>query len=177
MATISERLDVMECSSIKTLFQDMLKIINSHESRIQQLEKQNKVVFSDPKPRNSESKSNTEEVTPEMDDNEIKLYEKIREWRLCKCRKEGFPAFCIFSNKVLVRIVKSKAKNKEDLSAIRGFGKVKLEKYGDDILNLLIQDKCHGRNLKFLTQSCNYESCDEVDVIEVSEYEEYEEEK
>ena len=37
MATISERLDVLECSSIKTLFQDMLKIINSHESRIQQL--------------------------------------------------------------------------------------------------------------------------------------------
>ena len=40
MAAISERLDALECGSIKTLFQDMLKIINSQDERINWLEDQ-----------------------------------------------------------------------------------------------------------------------------------------
>ena len=64
-------------------------------------------------------------------------YEKLRAWRQDRAEKEGIPPYIIAKNSHLAEIADKKIKTKEGLKQIHGFGKSKLEKYGDDILDLV----------------------------------------
>lgn len=72
----------------------------------------------------------------ELDD----LYQKLKTWRKAQAEEEKLPAFCIFSNQVLESIVKKRPQNKEELLNIKGFGEKKFEKYGKQILEIILED-------------------------------------
>lgn len=72
----------------------------------------------------------------ELDD----LYQKLKTWRKAQAEEEKLPAFCIFSNQVLESIVKKRPQIKEELLNIKGFGEKKIEKYGKQILEIILED-------------------------------------
>lgn len=72
----------------------------------------------------------------ELDD----LYQKLKTWRKAQAEEEKLPAFCIFSNQVLESIVKKCPQIKEELLNIKGFGEKKFEKYGKQILEIILED-------------------------------------
>ncbi|MGL6186902.1 MAG: HRDC domain-containing protein [Clostridium chrysemydis] len=65
------------------------------------------------------------------------LRNKLKDYRLQKSKEEKVAAFYIFNNKTLEALLNTLPKTKEDLLKIQGLGPVKVEKYGQAILDIL----------------------------------------
>lgn len=65
------------------------------------------------------------------------VFEKLREWRTKIAREKSVPPYVIAHDKTLVNVVAEKPTSKEQLLAISGFGPVKVEQYGDDIVAII----------------------------------------
>ena len=61
----------------------------------------------------------------------------LKEYRLNKSRKEKVKPQFIYNNEMMEEIIKLKPKTKEELISIKGFGLVKIEKYGQDIVDII----------------------------------------
>jgi DNA helicase-2/ATP-dependent DNA helicase PcrA len=61
----------------------------------------------------------------------------LRKWRLERARAGNVPAYVVFHDRVLEEIASRKPRDWADLAAIEGIGPVKLERYADEILDLL----------------------------------------
>lgn len=85
---------------------------------------------------------NNEEVNIKVDSEKIpieqtELYKELKKYRLNKSKEEMVKAYILYNNKQLEEIVKLKPKNLDELASINGFGKVKCEKYGSDIIDIV----------------------------------------
>ena len=65
------------------------------------------------------------------------LYDALAEWRLDRSRSEEVPAFHVFGNRVLAAIADARPRSREELAGISGVGPAKLERYGDEVLELI----------------------------------------
>ena len=77
------------------------------------------------------------EDTKELNQWQKILFEKLREWRKSKAMKEGIPVYLVATNRELKEIVKNGSDSFEKLRLIEGFGKKKIEKYGEEIINIV----------------------------------------
>ena len=68
---------------------------------------------------------------------EAAILEALKYWRSEKAREQNLPSYFIATNKELVSVAKYKPAKKEELLDIKGFGKHKIENYGEEILELL----------------------------------------
>jgi superfamily II DNA helicase RecQ len=64
-------------------------------------------------------------------------YDRLREWRSLRARKDGVPVYVVFSNRELAAIAAAVPATKEALLAIEGIGKGKVDKYADDVFEVL----------------------------------------
>ena len=71
-----------------------------------------------------------------LSDSDMSFFNLFREWRSKKSKKEGVPPYVIFTNNQLAQIVKKRPQSISELSQIEGVGKSKLEKYGEEILEI-----------------------------------------
>lgn len=62
---------------------------------------------------------------------------RLKAWRLEKSRSEGYKPYYIFNDAQMEDLIEKKPKTKDELLNISGFGAVKVEKYGEDILKIL----------------------------------------
>lgn len=74
----------------------------------------------------------------ELTEEDQVIHEKLKQFRLEKSHEEKIKPYLIYNNAELMELVKSKPQNIEELMNVKGFGKVKCEKYGDEIM------KCMG---------------------------------
>ncbi len=74
---------------------------------------------------------NVEQVAP----GDRPLWEKLRNLRTSLC--DGKPAYLVFSDSTLVDMVDQRPTTHEQMSAVSGVGKHKLEKYGDAFIDLI----------------------------------------
>ena len=65
------------------------------------------------------------------------LLAALKKWRLEKAKADGMPAFVIFHDSTLEAIAISKPSSIEELGTVSGVGPTKLERYGDDIIELV----------------------------------------
>jgi DNA helicase-2/ATP-dependent DNA helicase PcrA len=65
------------------------------------------------------------------------LFERLREWRKGRADAEEVPAFVVFSDATLQLIAELKPTSTKALLKISGIGPQKLEKYGEDVLELV----------------------------------------
>lgn len=65
------------------------------------------------------------------------IYIDLKKYRLDQSRKENIKPYFIFNNLQLEEIVKKSPKNRSELLTINGFGTVKCDKYGDEILRII----------------------------------------
>lgn len=73
------------------------------------------------------------EKTGHMDD----VKSRLKAWRLEKSRSEGYKPYYIFNDAQMEDLIEKNPKTKEELLKVSGFGAVKAEKYGEDILRIL----------------------------------------
>lgn len=66
------------------------------------------------------------------------IYEALKSWRLKKARELDVPSFYICHNSHLISITKSLPVSLKDFSEIKGFGNVRRDKYGEEILDVLM---------------------------------------
>ncbi|MFF4589851.1 ATP-dependent DNA helicase UvrD2 [Streptomyces sp. NPDC001388] len=70
------------------------------------------------------------------------VYERLREWRAAQARRNGQPAFCVFTDKTLMAIAEAVPDEPGELARIPGVGARKLNRYGADVLAI-----CAGQPL------------------------------
>lgn len=70
--------------------------------------------------------------------NKKSLFDKLNEWRINKSREEGYnSAYIVFSDDALLNLVCGNIRKKEDLLSIKGIGKIKYNKYGEEVYKIL----------------------------------------
>ena len=79
------------------------------------------------------SAENAEDLNPD----EIKILDSLKLWRTEKAKDQNLPVYFIATNKELLSIAKYKPIKKEELRDIKGFGKHKIENYGEEIIEIL----------------------------------------
>ncbi|MBY4570345.1 DNA helicase RecQ [Gordonia sihwensis] len=75
---------------------------------------------------------------PDLPDADRGLFEALRRWRSTVAKDAGLPAYTVLGNKTLEELARAKPSNHEELLAISGIGQSKLEKYGDQVLEVLV---------------------------------------
>ena len=65
------------------------------------------------------------------------LYQALKQYRYETSKAEGVKAFYIFSNAQLEALIAAMPRSLDELRKISGFGEVKCEKYGEEILGIL----------------------------------------
>ncbi|NFN94679.1 aldolase [Clostridium botulinum] len=88
-----------------------------------------------------------EKLSKKADDKEVEtkgqannynlVYSNLKQYRYNKAKEEKIQPYMIFSNEVLKQIIQNNPKSKEELLNIKGIGKVKVDKYGDEILEVI----------------------------------------
>ncbi len=87
-----------------------------------------------------------EEITEVADKNNIgesecleesQIYKELKEYRLKKSREEKVKPYFLYNNQELEAIIEVKPKSIEELKSIKGFGNVKCEKYGAEIIEIV----------------------------------------
>ena len=66
-----------------------------------------------------------------------KLYNNLKKWRKERSIKDNIKPYIIFSDATLIAISNSLPKSKEELFNVRGVGEKKVEKYGEEILQII----------------------------------------
>lgn len=69
------------------------------------------------------------------------LFNTLKRWRDMACEEEGLAVYMVANQATLTELCTYLPLNKKDLMQISGFGKAKVDKYGDDVLGT-IQDYC-----------------------------------
>ena len=72
----------------------------------------------------------------ELSESDMGLFDLLRNWRLQRSKKEGVPPYILFSNAQLSKIVKARPQSETELGKIDGVGQAKIEKYGNEILEI-----------------------------------------
>lgn len=72
-----------------------------------------------------------------LNSDEIEILEALKLWRSEKAREQNLPSYFIATNKELISVAKYKPAKIEELLDIKGFGKHKIENYGEEILEIL----------------------------------------
>ncbi|MGG3873983.1 HRDC domain-containing protein [Brevibacillus laterosporus] len=67
---------------------------------------------------------------------ETLLREELKSYRLQTSREENIKAYYIFNNNEMEDMIAKYPRTKEELLTVKGFGQVKVEKYGERILNI-----------------------------------------
>ena len=68
-----------------------------------------------------------------------KLRERLQQWRIERFKTDNVPAYMIMHQTTLMEIAARIPKSREELMMIKGFGKEKFKKYGEDILEITRQ--------------------------------------
>ncbi|MFI2430834.1 ATP-dependent DNA helicase UvrD2 [Streptomyces sp. NPDC018693] len=80
-----------------------------------------------------------EDCPSDMDEG---LYERLLAWRDIQARRNGQPAFCVFTEKTLMAIAETAPEEPGELARIPGVGMRKLNRYGTDVLAI-----CAGQDV------------------------------
>jgi DNA helicase-2/ATP-dependent DNA helicase PcrA len=65
------------------------------------------------------------------------LFQRLKEWRRKRAQADGVPAYVVFHDRTLAEIAERKCTDWADLAAIRGVGPAKLERYANEILQIV----------------------------------------
>lgn len=70
-------------------------------------------------------------------DNADPLYNQLREWRSDRARRDGVPAYMVFSDRTLKELVANLPGDRDSLMRVKGVGPAKIEAFGPEVLQVL----------------------------------------
>ena len=65
------------------------------------------------------------------------MFDLLREWRRRRAKADGVPAYVVFHDATLAAIAQERPRSRAALAAIGGVGPTKLERYADEVLDIL----------------------------------------
>jgi superfamily II DNA helicase RecQ len=65
------------------------------------------------------------------------LFDRLKDWRRKRAQADDVPAYVVFHDRTLAEIADRKPRDSADLAAISGVGPAKLERYADEILEIV----------------------------------------
>ncbi len=65
------------------------------------------------------------------------LYERLREWRRARAEQDSVPAYVVFTDATLQLIAELRPRTPDALLKISGIGRQKLDRYGEDVLEMV----------------------------------------
>jgi DNA helicase II / ATP-dependent DNA helicase PcrA len=78
---------------------------------------------------------------PELSPTEQAAFEALREWRASVAKAADVPAFVVFHDKTLRAIARRLPRSTDDLRELAGLGPVKVDRYGDALLQVIGQHR------------------------------------
>ncbi len=69
---------------------------------------------------------------------DLELFEQLRSWRAQRARQDKVSAFIIAHNSLLEELARRKPQSAQALLGVKGFGQNKLDKYGPEILQIIV---------------------------------------
>jgi DNA helicase-2/ATP-dependent DNA helicase PcrA len=76
-------------------------------------------------------------ATPRPAEPDDPLYAALKKWRLRRATADALPAYVVFHNSTLAEIAGRRPRDLSELGAVPGVGPAKLERYGDEVLEVL----------------------------------------
>ena len=73
----------------------------------------------------------------QLDDNDRRLFDALRTWRASVASRDGVPAYVIFHDTTLMHIASARPADGEALLEVKGIGPAKLERYGEEVLEVV----------------------------------------
>ncbi|MEO5905126.1 MAG: HRDC domain-containing protein [Saprospiraceae bacterium] len=89
------------------------------------------------KPAYKEPEKLSVEADVELSADEQEIVSALKQWRRDKALTANLPEYIICHNADLIAVSKLKPRSMEELSRVKGFGDLKVAKYGDDIMSVL----------------------------------------
>lgn len=83
----------------------------------------------------NEERSTTVDVAVSLEETDI--FKELKAYRLKKSREENIKPYFIYSDNQLKELISKMPRSKEELKNVSGFGEIKANKYGDDILRIV----------------------------------------
>jgi superfamily II DNA helicase RecQ len=74
-----------------------------------------------------------------LDEQQKALMIRLKEWRRLAAEAAGFPVYLVATNLHLVHVIQQKCITLESLKLVKGFGKSKIEKYGQALTTMVRQ--------------------------------------
>ena len=65
------------------------------------------------------------------------LLTRLRSWRLERSRADGVPAYVVLHDSMLRDLASARPTTRHELAAVKGFGPARIERYGDEVLELV----------------------------------------
>ena len=76
-----------------------------------------------------------------FDDYDVEMYDKLRDLRTQIASEKGIPPYIVFSDKTLKDLSMKVPQDKEAMLLVHGIGEVKFERYGEEFLTLLNDER------------------------------------
>lgn len=92
---------------------------------------------------------------------DYELFEILRQWRNNKALREGKQPFMIFNNATIKATAENPPQNLDDLPQIKGWGPAKIQKYGQEVLDLLHSPQEENTQINSTTQDPSVLSVDQ----------------
>lgn len=121
--------------------QEMLKWAQSYLNLHQEVAKDYTAKYEAYKVVQEEKVEVAEEMVLQESLEDTELYQALKRYRLEKSREEKIKPYFIYNNKELEALIKKMPITLSELEEVQGFGKVKVEKYGEDLLRILNANK------------------------------------
>ncbi len=93
------------------------------------------------KERLTVQKAETKKRVTYFDDYDVEVYDKLRDLRTQIASEKGIPPYIVFSDKTLKDLSIKVPQDKEAMLEVHGIGEVKFERYGEEFLTLLNNER------------------------------------
>lgn len=90
--------------------------------------------------KNSQNTTSIKPITIKEEDlvpDQKTIYEELKNWRFQKSLDMNIPSYMVCHNSELLNVVVKQPKTLSDLRRIKGFGELKVENHGEEILKII----------------------------------------
>lgn len=84
-----------------------------------------------------ENQEDSEDLVIKNNEMDEKIRYKLRGYRLSVSNRDNLKPYMVFSNDTMEQVISVKPKCIDELMKVKGFGRVKCEKYGEDIISIV----------------------------------------
>ncbi|MBC7406673.1 MAG: DNA helicase RecQ [Candidatus Parcubacteria bacterium] len=128
---------LIDLGIIDIKYDGFIKTLGLNETSMNVLSGNKPVELIQYKPKEEKTRVKRAKVTNDLSESDTELFERLRGLRTVIARREKVPPFVVFGDQTLQFIARLRPKNMFEFANISGVGRVKLQKYGREFLEVI----------------------------------------